>query len=579
MARAAAALALLTALVALQLADALRGGGLVGTPAFLLGSAAAGYLVGAAARWPVALGCVVVSAAALTWAHQLDAPGAFPVLDDFVFALVGVGAPALAGLVVQRRAAQVRELQRVAALLEAQREAEVRAARLDERNRLELQLHRDFSEQVAAIAMRAESAVGADEKSTRQALLDVEVAARASLDELREVLGSLREEPEAPATTERVPSHVPAQEPVGQEPVARADLALGAVIGAMVAIESVVSPQAHGPRLLNVVVALLVAAPLVVRRQRPLTACASTLGGFTVMAAWLTPPTAMVTTILPLLVCGYVVGAHVRGRRRALGLAVLAGGQGLLLWADPRGLPEDGGAVPMLGLTVVAVGAGLVSAGWSRRAAELGAAVAELQRGRDVEVALAVAEQRNRLASELHDTVAHAMTVICLQASAGQVRADPGTLDAIRGAARTGLHELRDGLDSLAGSGEPAVAGLTAQARRAGLHPEVRVDGRLDDLPPATQRLAVRVVREALTNAARYAAGSSVLVQLSVGEVLRLSVVDTGPGTSTVDGLGAGSGLSGLAGEVTRSGGTMSWGPSDGGFHVTATLPGAGVLV
>src|SRR5688500_10350273 len=88
MLRAAAAVALLLLLSGAQLADAARGGGLVGTPPLLLGSALAGYLVGLAARWPVAVGAVGLSALALPWAHQLESPGAYPVLDDFVFSLV-----------------------------------------------------------------------------------------------------------------------------------------------------------------------------------------------------------------------------------------------------------------------------------------------------------------------------------------------------------------------------------------------------------------------------------------------------------------------------------------------------------
>ena len=84
-------------------------------------------------------------------------------------------------------------------------------------------------------------------------------------------------------------------------------------------------------------------------------------------------------------------------------------------------------------------------AGWTTRAAELRATVAELERGRDAEVGLAVAEQRNRLAGELHDTVAHAMTVICLQASAGQVSPEAARLDAILDTARSSLELLRTG--------------------------------------------------------------------------------------------------------------------------------------
>ncbi|WP_345208145.1 sensor histidine kinase [Fodinibacter luteus] len=558
-------------MVVLQLADALRGGVLVGTPIVVLGSAVAGYLVGLTCRWPVALGAGLVAASVLTWAHQVADPGVHPVPDDFMFSLLCVGAPALAGAVVQGRSDQVRELRRVAGLLEAQRGAEVRRARLEERNRLQVLLYRGFSEQVAAIAVRAESAVGAEDAEMRRALADIEGAARASLDELRGVLGSLRDESE---TNWREPARTPAL----PEPVGVADIALGAGVGAVLAVESVVSPQAQGPALLNVLVALLAAAPLIIRRQHPLTACALTLSGLTVMAVWLTPPTVMVTSILAVLVCGYVVGAHGRGGRRIAGAAVVLGALALLAWADPGGLADPAALVPMLAFTGTAVGVGVVSAGWSQRAAELVAAVVELERGREVEVGLAVAEQRNELAGELHDTVAHAMTVICLQASAGQVRPGEGTLDTVLDAARSTLHELRDGLGHLAEDGELGVAGLTAQARRVGLSPQVRVTGRMDELPPETRSMAARVLREALTNASRYAPSSSVRIEVATSDVLRLSVLDEGPNAPPEGGLGAGTGLATLAQEVSRRGGTMSWGPSGEGFRVSATLPGIGVL-
>ena len=572
MSRAVAALVLLLGVVALQLGDALHGGVLVGTPTLVLGSAVAGYLVGLTSRWPFALGAGLAAASALTWAHQVADPGTYPVADDFMFSLFCVGAPALAGAVVRGRSDQVRELRRVAALLEAQHGAQVRRAQLEERNRLQMRLYRGFSEQVAAIAMRAESAVGAEEQETRRALADIEGAARASLDQLRGVLGSLRDESEQTRAE-------PARAPVApSEPVGRADVALGAVIGALLAVESVVSPQAQGPALLNVLVAALSAAPLVVRRQHPVTSCALTLSGLTVMAVWLTPPTAMVTSIFPVLVCGYVVGAHCRGVRRIAGATVVLGALVLLPWADPGGVADPAAVAPMLAFTAVAFGVGLVSADWSRRAAELVAAVAELERGREVEVGLAVAEQRNRLAGELHDTVAHAMTVICLQASAGQVRPGPGTLEGVLDAARSCLHELRDGLGHLAEDGELGIAGLSAQAKRAGLRPHVRVTGRVDDLPRETRSMAARVLREALTNAGRYAPCSSVRIEVAAGDVLRLSVLDEGPGIPAESGLGAGTGLATLAQEVSRRGGTMSWGPSGEGFHVKATLPGIGVL-
>lgn len=584
MPRAAAAVALLFILSAAQLVDALRGGDLAGSPVLLLGSALAGYLVGVANRWRAAAPAVVVAASALTWSYQLADPGAYPVLDDFVFALLVVGAPSLAGGAVRGRAAQVRELDRLARLLDAQREAEVHAARLEERNRLELSLHRGFSEQVAAIAMRTESAVGAEGEAIRHALAEVEAAARHGLDELREALGTLRESPHASAAGDAAPapgSSAPQQEPPRrpEAPLGPADLALGVVCGLLMAVEATVSPQAQGPAVLNAAVGMLAGAPLVVRRTRPLSACAATMAGMVALALWLTPPTAMVTAILPVLVCGYSLGAHARGWHRAGGVVLVLAGLAATASVGPPVTQEDEGVVPVLIILALAVMIGTVTAGWTTRAAQRRAAVAELERSREVDVGLAVAEQRNRLASELHDTVAHAMTVICLQASAGQVRPESARVDAILETARGSLELLRTGLDNLGDDHELGLAAISAQATRAGLRPAVSVHGRVDDLRPATTRLAARVVREALTNAGRYAPGSRVRVEVSADEVLRLCVEDEDTEGSAAMGLGAGTGLRGLAEEVERSGGSMSWGRTGDGFHVEVTLPRSEVLV
>src|SRR5690606_28298031 len=125
------------------------------------------------------------------------------------------------------------------------------------------------------------------------------------------------------------------------------DFVVAAGIGLMLAVESVVSPRTQGPALLNVAVAVLAAAPLVLRRQRPVVACALTLAGLSVMAAGLTPPTAMVTSILPLLVCGYVVGAHARGGNRLAGAAVVVGALVLLSWADPGDIGDPAALAPL----------------------------------------------------------------------------------------------------------------------------------------------------------------------------------------------------------------------------------------
>ncbi len=571
--RATASLALLVGLVGVQLADAVREGPLVSSAPLMLGTVLAGYVVGITTRPWVAAPVVILAAATLTWAFQIEDPEAYPVLDDFVFALLVVGAPALAGAALRLRAEQVRELDRVAALLTEQRAAQVRAAQLEERGRLEARLHHGFGEQVAGIVMRAESARDAEQADARAALAEVEDAARQSLDRLRAALRAVDDEAATP------PPVPPAEEPRTESMVGLPDVALALACGLAVAVEAVVSPHARGPEVLNVVAGLAAGAALVVRRRRPLLAIATSFSATAVLAAWLTPPTLMVTPILVLLVCGYTVGAQLRGLGRVWGLLLLA--VGLVsdyVLAEP-GSRDPEGAGPTTVIVALAVALGLVGAGWAERAQRRRAGVAELERGLEVEVGLAVAEQRERLAGELHDTVAHAMTVICLQASAGQVEPDPQRVDTILATARAGLAALRTGLDNLEDSSELSVAALTAQARRAGLRPQVHVTGRLDDLTLDARRIAVRVAREAVTNAARYAPGAELVVEVEVGGQLRLLVRDRGAAADTSWRHGAGSGLRGLAQEAQRAGGELRWGAAGAGFEVELRVPLVEVLV
>jgi signal transduction histidine kinase len=583
MPRAAIAVLLLLVLTVGQLVDALLGGQVLSSPLLLLASVAAGYVVGLTVRAQVAAPAVVVSAVALTGGYQFADPGAYPVLDDLVFALLVVGAPALAGAAVRARAAQVRELDRLAARLAAQRRDEIRLARLEERNRVGMTLHRGFSEQVAAISMRAESALGADEAEARQALAEVEAAARQSLDELRDALGVLRESSDSAAPPGGGTVPAPTLPVAGEPAIAAADLVLGAGCGLLIAVEAVVSPQAQGPAVVNAAVGLLAGLPLVARRHRPVTACAATLAVLFVMALWLTPPTEMVTSILALLVCGYTAGAHAPAPwERVTALATVAVGVVAAAWASPPVTLEDDAIVPVTATIVLSFLVGTVTAGWNKRAAQRRAAVSELKRSAEVEIGLAVAEQRNRIAGELHDTVAHAMTVVCLQASAALVRPGTEPLETILSTARTSLAELRHGLDGLGETHELGVASVTAQARRAGLVPEVRCTGPLAEVPPQVRRVAARVVREAITNAGRYAPGSRVRIEVAVGGQLRLFVADEGAPEAVPAGVviaGSGSGLPGLAAETERAGGTLTWGPHGSGFRVEATLPGAGVVV
>jgi signal transduction histidine kinase len=211
-----------------------------------------------------------------------------------------------------------------------------------------------------------------------------------------------------------------------------------------------------------------------------------------------------------------------------------------------------------------------------------------------------VAEERLRIARELHDAVAHTMATITVQAAAAQqlLRDRPDeaaeSLKAIRAAGKDGLRELRAILDVLrsaaasageTGAGEAAdpmqpapglgrLDALTAGVAAAGLPVTVTVTGVPRDLPAVTGLSAFRIIQEALTNTLRHAGPAAAAVTVDYGaDVLRIEVTDTGRGAASPVG-GAGHGLTGMCERAAVAGGTIETGPlPQGGFRVTASLP------
>jgi signal transduction histidine kinase len=205
----------------------------------------------------------------------------------------------------------------------------------------------------------------------------------------------------------------------------------------------------------------------------------------------------------------------------------------------------------------------------------------------------AVLEERSRIARELHDVVAHHMSMIAIQAEAAPLKihnlppAAQDTLATIRSAAREALAETRRVVGLLRNGDElpervpqPGLARLdelVEAGRQSGLVVEPTVVGVPRPLAVGVDLSAFRIVQEALSNAARYAPGARVRVLIRYGSNnLRVSVTDGGgdltqPGTGTG---GGGHGLVGMRERVTMLGGTLSTGPQrDGGFAVVADLP------
>jgi signal transduction histidine kinase len=197
-------------------------------------------------------------------------------------------------------------------------------------------------------------------------------------------------------------------------------------------------------------------------------------------------------------------------------------------------------------------------------------------------------EERNRIARELHDVVAHSMSVITVQASTARYRL-PGLDEAIQqefeeiaASSRRALGEMRGLLGLLRGHdtaptaplpGLPDVAELVKSTRASGV--EITYTGTDVVVPDAVGLTAFRVVQEALSNALRHAPGSAVTVTVSdEGHDLRVRVTNSAPERSDEPTPGARLGLAGIRERALALGGTVTSGPTpDGGFELTATLP------
>lgn len=207
----------------------------------------------------------------------------------------------------------------------------------------------------------------------------------------------------------------------------------------------------------------------------------------------------------------------------------------------------------------------------------------------DERVAAATAAERAAIARELHDVVAHAVSVIVIHAQAG-ARAlddDPATahrlLDTIESTGRSALADLRRLLRLLSSDEAPLDASpglaqlesLVAGFRLAGLGVTLRLPDPLPALSGAADLAAYRLVQEALTNTLRHAPGATATVAATVdGSCLTLEVEDDGDGRAATASPGAGRGLIGMRERVTMAGGLLlESGPTGHGFRVRARLP------
>jgi signal transduction histidine kinase len=332
----------------------------------------------------------------------------------------------------------------------------------------------------------------------------------------------------------------------------------------------------------------IIVLPLLARRRFPFAAPA---------AVWLLSPAVsfVVGRLIPFTASISAVGlaaAFLLGNLRNaveawFGLAIVLGGTAIIVYNGPNHSPGELFFVPLFFGIGWLAGYALRERAEQAEAAEVRAAQAE--REREAAARIAVAEERARIARELHDIVAHAVSVMVLQV--GAVRHQlPDELaedrDALRGVERTGrtaLAEMRRLLVAMRRDGDdveltpqPGLERLDSLAEeigRAGLPVRLHVEGEPAPLPRALDLSAYRIVQEGLTNALKHsrAGNADVTVSYRPDEV-QIEVHDDGIGAATSDGLGHG--LVGVRERVKIYGGEMTAGPgNEGGFVLSARLP------
>jgi signal transduction histidine kinase len=354
------------------------------------------------------------------------------------------------------------------------------------------------------------------------------------------------------------------------------DWAVAALLAVVGQLEVWLGNGAHGERPVIAISGTILAAAVAVRRRFPATAgIAAVVLADVVALAW--RPPSLVTFGVAWMCAVYGLTVWTSTRQFALGVAA---------FALPTLVARAVGAGPGGGVefTVIALVVMLLVRQGIRgrdRRAEMA------EREREVAAREAVVEERARIARELHDVIAHNVSMIVVQAGAerrvldganGSTREVLQTIEQIGRGALTEMRRLvgmlrSDGEDPLAPQpGLEDVATLVGQVREAGLPVELTVDGEPRDLPAGIELSAYRIVQEALTNALKHAGEAHAEVSIRYGpDSLELEILDDGHGGAVGNG---GHGLVGMRERVALYGGRFDASRRPGGgFAVRAKLP------
>jgi len=287
------------------------------------------------------------------------------------------------------------------------------------------------------------------------------------------------------------------------------------------------------------------------------------------------------------IVASFLLGGLRDSLQSPLGLAIVLGCAAIVVYNKPDHNAAELVFIPLL----FAIGwlGGFAVRERADEAEAAGARASQAERERDAAARIAVAEERARIARELHDIVAHAVSVMVLQVGAirhglpEELADDAEALEGVERTGRSALAEMRRLLGAMRRDGDtlelaprPGIDRLDAlldDVGRAGLPVELHVEGEPFPLPQAIDVSAYRIVQEGLTNALKHAHASRADVTVRYrSDELQIEVRDDGGGSSRSDGLGHG--LVGVRERVKIYGGDMTAGPADGrGYVLSTRLP------
>jgi signal transduction histidine kinase len=367
-------------------------------------------------------------------------------------------------------------------------------------------------------------------------------------------------------------------ERLGAPPAFAVDAAIAAVCYLATVAVPVKAATAAGWSLF--LLAAVASVPLVWRRQAPVVV-AALVGAGTIGLA-VTGSQSFIPLPYGQLVATYTVAALCPPLWRAIVMLTTGVGVGVVVLGVL-------GVAPSILATAVLPFVVAYALGTGARARRDRIAMLEERAGRLVEEREAAAvRERERIAREIHDIVAHSVSLMVVQAESGAVHAgdtERAAFDTISDTGRQAVAQLGRALGVLRGDAPtrqplPGIAGLpdlVRQARSSGLWAEFLERGRPGPVPPELGAAVYRIVQEALTNTIKHAGASRVVVEIEwrAAELL-VQVIDDGRGVTAVDGDG-GHGVVGMRERVRAFGGTLNAGPAGhAGFRVAARLPLAG---